>query len=135
MKTSPAKTVAGILANTFINSYRRRQRKPRRVTTDEIEDWQLARASSHTSPGLKSAETEALERLPDPDVKRALHELPEDFRVAVYLAYVEGFAYKEIADIMGTPIGTVMSRLRRSRRKLRHLLHDYAATRGLATTG
>ena len=119
-----------ILTNTYINLYRKRQREPLQSNSDTIEDWQLARAESHTSSGLRSAEAEALDHLPDTDVKRALQAIPEEFRLAVYFADVEGFAYKEISDIMNTPIGTVMSRLHRGRKMLRDMLAEYAADRG-----
>jgi RNA polymerase sigma-70 factor (ECF subfamily) len=119
-----------ILANTFFNTYRKRQREPQQPAA-AIEDWQVARAEPRTSSGLKSAETQALERLPDSRVKHALQELPESNRIAVYPADVEAFTYQEIADITGTPIGTVMSRLHRGRRKLREVLQDYAAEHGM----
>ena len=118
-----------VLTTTFINSYRKGQRQPL-IADNEIEDWQLAKSASHTSDQGKSAEVEALEKLPDSDIKRALQEIPEEFRIPVYLADVEGFSYKEIAEIVGAPTGTVMSRLHRGRKALRTLLTDYAKERG-----
>lgn len=120
-----------ILTNTYINTYRKKQRQPQIADGEQVEDWQEAQAESHSSSGLKSAEMVALEHLPDTDVKEALQELAPDFRLAVYLADVEGFSYKEIAEIMGTPIGTVMSRLNRGRGQLRTKLSGYARERGL----
>ncbi len=121
-----------ILTNTFINSYRKNQRGPYQGTIDDLEDWQLGGAESLTQGrSTRSAEAEAIDHLPDSDVKAALQSIPEDFRLAVYLADVEGFSYQEIADIMKTPVGTVMSRLHRGRRLLRDLLADYARERGI----
>ncbi len=123
-----------ILTNTFITSYRKGQRQPQLADGAEVEDWQLHRAESHSSTGLRSAEVEALERMPDGVVTEALASLSEDFRLAVYLADVEGFSYKEIAEIMGTPIGTVMSRLNRGRTQLRAKLADHAADLGIGVS-
>jgi RNA polymerase sigma-70 factor, ECF subfamily len=119
-----------ILTNSYINTYRKRQRQPQQSPTDEITDWQLSQSAEHSSAGLPSAEAEALDRLPDSAIKDALSDLPDDFRMAVYLADVEGFAYKEIAEIMATPIGTVMSRLHRGRKQLREALTGTARERG-----
>ena len=123
-----------ILTTTFINTYRKDQRRPQ-LASGELEDWQLAEAQSHTSDLGKSAEVEALENLPDSDIKRALQEIPEEFRIAVYLADVEGFSYKEIANIVEVPAGTVMSRLHRGRKLLREKLADYAKELGYSTEG
>ncbi|WP_165966787.1 sigma-70 family RNA polymerase sigma factor [Actinomadura sp. 7K507] len=123
-----------ILTNTFINEYRKKQRRPAESTGETIEDWQQAEAASHSPGGLKSAETTALEHLPDSEVKQALGDLPEEFRMPVYLADVEGFSYKEIANIIAVPIGTVMSRLHRGRRRLRAQLEDYARQHGFAAS-
>ena len=123
-----------IQTNTFINNYRKNQRNPYQGTIDDLEDWQLGGAESVTqSLSTRSAEAEAIDHLPDSAVKDALQAIPEDFRLAVYFADVEGFSYQEIADIMKTPVGTVMSRLHRGRRMLRESLSDYARERGIAT--
>jgi RNA polymerase sigma-70 factor (ECF subfamily) len=111
-----------ILTNSYINDYRKKQRSPLQADTDEVEDWQIMRASEHESQGLRSAELEVLDRLPDSRIKQALADLREDYRMVVYYADVEGYSYKEIAEIMDTPIGTVMSRLHRGRAQLRQAL-------------
>lgn len=120
-----------ILTNTYINGYRKAQRRPQLSDDENVEDWQIARAASHDASGLRSAEVEALDAMPDSQVLAALDNLSDDFRQVVLLADVEGFAYKEIAEIMGTPIGTVMSRLNRARKQLRAQLVDVAGARGI----
>jgi RNA polymerase sigma-70 factor (ECF subfamily) len=119
-----------ILTNTFINSYRKKQREPQTVSDDEIEDWYLYSRLAEDS-AEPSAETSVIEALPDEDVQEALSSLPEQFRIAVLLADVEGFSYKEIAEITGVPIGTVMSRLHRGRKALEKRLWDVVRERGL----
>ena len=123
-----------VLSTTFINTYRKDQRRPQ-TSDSELEDWQIAEASSHTSDQGKSTEDVVLENLPDSDIKNALAEIPEEFRMAVFLADVEGFSYKEIAEIVGVPAGTVMSRLHRGRKQLREKLTDYARERGYVKGG
>jgi RNA polymerase sigma-70 factor (ECF subfamily) len=120
-----------ILITTFISSYRKRQRELQPAVASDIPEWQLAGARPDPTAEVKSAETEALERQADPSVKLALQALSEDFRTVVYLADVEGYAYRDIAGLVGTPIGTVSSRLHRAHRQLRDLLHDHVATRHL----
>jgi len=122
-----------ILTTTFINTYRKDQRRPQ-ISDGEVEDWQIFEAASHTSDQGKSAEDVVLENLPDGDVKEALASIPEDFRMVVYYADVEGYSYKEIAEIIGAPTGTVMSRLHRGRKLLRVALADYAKSRGIGST-
>ncbi|AGS34191.1 RNA polymerase sigma factor RpoE [Corynebacterium maris DSM 45190] len=120
-----------IMTNTYINSYRKKQRQPAQQLTEEITDYQLYTTSSHDSTGLESAEVLALENLPDSDIVDALNQLSEDYRLVVYLADVEGLAYREIAEAMGTPLGTVMSRLHRGRKQLRGLLKEVAREQGI----
>lgn len=120
-----------ILTNTYINAYRKKQRQPQQTSTDTFEDHQLAQLSKNPTEGLRPADVEALSKLTDGAVTDALAALPEDFRLAVYYADVEGFSYKEIAEIMGTPVGTVMSRLHRGRKLLRVSLADHARELGM----
>lgn len=120
-----------ILTNQYINVYRKKQRRPAEYSTDEFTDSQFAEQARHQSTGLRSAEVEALALLPDDQIRDALMGLNEDYRMVVYYADVEGLPYKEIADIMDTPIGTVMSRLHRGRKKLRDALREVAEDRGI----
>ena len=124
-----------ILTNTYINTYRKRQREPYLGAVDELEDWQLGGAESTTAMASRSAEAEAIDRTPATIVTEALNALPEDFRMVVYLADVEGFSYQEIADIVERPIGTVMSRLHRGRARLRQSLGAYAREQGVGING
>jgi RNA polymerase sigma-70 factor, ECF subfamily len=122
-----------ILTNTYINNYRAAQRRPELSDVEDVEDLYLYKrlAGAGGSEAGRSAEDEALDRFTDEDVKAALEALPEAFRMAVLLADVEGFSYKEISEITDVPIGTVMSRIHRGRRALQKALHDVAAARGL----
>jgi len=123
-----------ILTNTYINAYRAKQRRPDETDLDEVEDLYLYRrlGGLEAARASRSAEDELMDLFTEAEVKTAIEELPEAFRIAVLLADVEGFSYKEIAEIMDIPIGTVMSRLHRGRKALEKLLYDFAVTHRLA---
>ncbi|HML01550.1 MAG TPA: sigma-70 family RNA polymerase sigma factor [Acidimicrobiales bacterium] len=122
-----------ILTNTFINSYRAAKRRPEKADVEDVEDLYLYRRLADLDGGGlgRSAEELVLEGITDDEVKAAIESLPENFRIAVLLADVEGFSYKEIAEITDVPIGTVMSRIHRGRRALQKALTDFAEARGL----
>jgi RNA polymerase sigma-70 factor (ECF subfamily) len=122
-----------ILTNTFINSYRSKKRRPEQTELDDVEDLYLYRrlGGLEAVTAGRSAEEEVMDHFTESDVKEAVESLPEQFRMAVLLADVEGFSYKEIAEILDIPIGTVMSRLHRGRRALQKALHEFAMQRGL----
>ena len=120
-----------IMTNTYINSYRKAKRRPAESSADELSDFQLYTTSGHDSTGLESAEVEALKLMPDSTISEAMNDLPEDYRMVVYYADVVGLAYKENAEIMDTPLGTVMSRLHRGRKLLRVALKDVAREVGI----
>ena len=120
-----------ILTNTYITLYRKRQREGYQSALDDMADWQIGDAPSLTQTTTRSAEAEAIDRMPSVAVRKALSDLSEERRLVVYLADVEGFSYQDIADIMDTPTGTVMSRLHRGRRELRDALSSYAKDIGL----
>jgi RNA polymerase sigma-70 factor, ECF subfamily len=122
-----------ILTNTYINAYRAKQRRPDERDLDDIEDLYLYRRLGALEGVGRSAEDELMDLFTDDEVKNAMESLPEQFRMAVYLADVEGFSYKEIAEILDVPIGTVMSRLHRGRKAMQKTLFEYAVDRGLAT--
>lgn len=126
-----------ILTNTYINTYRAKKRRPEIADVEDVEDLYLYH---HLAPGVtgglgRSAEEVALERFSDTDVKQAIEALPDTFRMAVLMSDVEGFSYKEIAEITDVPIGTVMSRIHRGRKALQKALVDVGRARGLVEAG
>lgn len=120
-----------IMTNTYINSYRKAQRRPTQSSADELTDFQLYTTSGHDSTGLESAEVAALKAMPDTTISEAMNDLPEDYRMVVYYSDVVGLAYKEVAEVMDIPLGTVMSRLHRGRKLLRKALKDVAREQGI----
>lgn len=126
-----------ILTNTYINQYRKAKRRPDEVDMEEVEDLYLYRrlGGDEMPSSAESPEAQFLESIPSEDVKEAVESLPEQYRLAVLLADVEGFAYKEIAEILDVPIGTIMSRLHRGRKLLQKALWQFAESRGLVPEG
>lgn len=119
-----------IMTNTHINLYNKRNKDQAKTALDDMEDWQVGLGESVTSNTNRAAELEAIDNLPSQIIKDALAQIPDEFRMAVYYAVVEGLPYAEIAEIMGTPVGTVMSRLHRGKKLLKTLLSDYARQEG-----
>lgn len=122
-----------IMTNTHINLYNKRSKDQAKTALDDLEDWQVGGGESLTSVTVRSAEAQALDNLPAEIIKKAMNEIPDEFRMVVYYAVVEGLPYAEIAEVMETPVGTVMSRLHRGKKLLRNLLQDYAAQEGYDT--
>jgi RNA polymerase sigma-70 factor (ECF subfamily) len=120
-----------IMYNTWVSDYRSRSRRPCEVMVDDFKDWQLIERSEYAPSGLRSAETEAFDAMRDDDMADALGQLPRDNQMIVYFADVAGFKYREVAVLMNIPVGTVMSRLSRSRARLRELLTEVARDRGV----
>ncbi|SCX09043.1 sigma-70 family RNA polymerase sigma factor [Candidatus Aquiluna sp. UB-MaderosW2red] len=119
-----------IMTNTHINLYNKRGRDKAKTALDDLEDWQVGQGESLTATRSKSAELEALDNLPSQVIRDALDQIPEEFRMVVYYAIVEGLPYAEIAGVMDTPVGTVMSRLHRGKKLLKTLLSEYAVQEG-----
>ncbi len=123
-----------IMTNTYINGYRARQRRPAQYPIEQFTDMQLAADAQQCPTGQRSAEDQVLEMLPDDDIKSAMQALPDQFRTAIYYADIEGYRFREIADLTDAPIGTVMSRLHRGRRQLHRRLANVARERGFDVT-
>jgi RNA polymerase sigma-70 factor (ECF subfamily) len=126
-----------ILTNTYINKYRKESRRPSEVDLGSVEDLYLYRrlGSEESAEAARTTEDRVLEGLVESDIKKAVEDLPENFRIPVLLADLEGFSYKEIAEILDIPIGTVMSRLHRGRKAMQKSLWEYAMKRGLVPEG
>lgn len=119
-----------IMTNTHINLYNKRAKDQAKSGLDDLEDWQVGSGESVTAKAARSAEAEAMDNLPSNIIRESLDQIPEEFRMVVYYAVVEGLPYAEIAEVMETPVGTVMSRLHRGKKMLRELLTEYARQEG-----